>query len=222
MRFRTEHAGSASKSAQPAPPVMESTVNDCIRSRKLRYRRLRGQEQHQGLGQRRRHRTGGSRRRRQTASGLASAANHRRAGDHSAAARRLPQAGQSAVVGARTARSGRGSAPGNRGLGDPGHQAGVGFFLRLSAWAVRRHRPAGRRTLAVAVVLADVEPCPRQSHHHDHGQGHARGVPVDPPGRRGGARHDRSTGCPAGQLRDARPRTAPRCCSSPAVRVSRR
>ena len=30
-------------------------MNDCIRSRKLRYRRLRGQEQHQGLGQRRRY-----------------------------------------------------------------------------------------------------------------------------------------------------------------------
>ena len=47
-------------------------------------------------------------------------------------------------------------------------------------------------------------PVTGEPHHHHHRQGHARGVPVDPPGRRGGAWHDRPAGRAAGQLRDAR------------------
>ena len=49
-------------------------------------------------------------------------------------------------------------------------------------------------------------PVKGEPHHHHHGQGHARGLPVDPPGRRGGTRHDRAAGGAAGQLRDARSR----------------
>ena len=85
-------------------------------------------------------------------------ARHRRAHHHAAAARRLSQAGQPVVVGARTARPGAGGAPRNRRLRDLGHQAGMGFLLRLSARPVRRDRGVGRRALALAVVLADFEP----------------------------------------------------------------
>ena len=44
------------------------------------------------------------------------------------------------------------------GLGDAGHQARLGFQLRLRAWPVHRHRAAGRRPVALALVLVDVEP----------------------------------------------------------------
>ena len=86
---------------------------------------------------------------------------------------------------------------------------GWGFSLRLRTRPVRRHRPAGRRPLAVAVVLADVDPgrggtVGATTHHHDHRQGDARGLPVDPPRRRRRAGHHRAAGGAAGQLRDAR------------------
>ena len=62
------------------------------------------------------------------------------------------------MVGARTARPGAGGAPRDRGFGDAGDQAGVGLLLRLRAGPVHRHRRADGRPLAVAVVLADVDP----------------------------------------------------------------
>ena len=60
--------------------------------------------------------------------GLARPAHDRRTHHHAAAARRLPQAGQSAVVGARAARPRGRGAPGDRRLRDAGHQAGVGLL----------------------------------------------------------------------------------------------
>ena len=49
-------------------------------------------------------------------------------------------------------------APRDRRLRDAGHQAGLGLHLRLPAGPVHRHRAAGRRALALAVVFADLEP----------------------------------------------------------------
>ena len=85
------------------------------------------------------------------------AAHDRRADHHAAAAGRLPAAGEPVVVCARAARPGGRGAPRDRRLRDVGHQAGLGLQLRLPARPVHRDRSAGRRTLALAVVLADVE-----------------------------------------------------------------
>ena len=73
-------------------------------------------------------------------------------------ARRLPQTAQSVVVGPRTARRGRRRTQRDGGLGHGDDQAGLGILRRLPARPVRRHRPAGRRPLALAVVLADLDP----------------------------------------------------------------
>src|SRR6476661_5066099 len=53
---------------------------------------------------------------------------------------------------------GGGGPPGNRRLRDVGHQARVGLLIRLPARPVRRHWAVGGRSLAVAVLLADIQP----------------------------------------------------------------
>ena len=146
-------------------------------------------------------------RRRGTTSGWTRAARDRRADHHAAAARRLSQAGQSAVVGAGTARPGlevrretvdSATLVIKPGWGfsfdyQPGQYVGIGVLID-GRWRWRSYS-----------LTSSPGATGRLAHHHHHGQGDARGLPVDPPGRRGGARHDRSAGRAAGQLRDARP-----------------
>ena len=67
------------------------------------------------------------------------------------------------------------------GFGHPGDQAGLGLRLRLPARPVHRNRRAGRRPLAVALLLADLGAAHRQGSpslgqdRDHHGQGHAGG-----------------------------------------------
>ena len=86
-----------------------------------------------------------------------------RAHHHAAVARRLPAPGQSAVVGAGAAGPDPGGPARDAGLRDAGHQAGLGLQLRLRTRSVHRHRAAGRRPLAVALVFVDVQPAHRRA-----------------------------------------------------------
>ena len=96
----------------------------------------------------------------------------------------------------------------------PGQYVGIGLLVD-GRWRWRSY----------SLTVDPRAPTGRQhgiAHHHHHRQGHARGVPVDPPGRRGGAGHDRATGCAAGQLRDARPGAGVGAVPHRAARASRR
>ena len=99
-------------------------------------------------------------------------------------ARRLPAPGKPAVVGARTAWPDRRGAHGDRGLGDDRDQAGLGIRLQLPAGAVHRDRPAHRRAMALAVVLAHLAAELGEQADLHRGQGDARGFPVEPPRQR--------------------------------------
>ena len=95
--------------------------------------------------------------------------------------------------------------PGDRRRRHAVIRPGWGWIVRPPARPVRRHRRAGRRALALALVLADLGPGPRQGHDRDHGQGDARGLPVRPPGPRPRAGHDRAARGAGRGVRAARP-----------------
>ena len=123
------HAGAA----LPARAALTLHCSDWIRDRRLRYRRFRGQElrsrSRPSVADTVRPKVAGAREH----PGWHAAAHHRRADHHAAAARRLPEAGQPVVVGARTARSGAGGAPRDGRLRDLGHQAGLGFHASTTS-----------------------------------------------------------------------------------------
>ena len=138
---------------------------------------------------------------------MARAAHHRRPDHHAAAARRLPQAGQPAVVGARAAgqvvevrRETVDSAtlvikPG-WGFSfdyDPGQYIGIGLLVD-GRWRWRSYS------------LTSTPVSDGRTNHHDHREGDARGLPVHPPRRRSRAGNRRPARRAAGQLRHARPR----------------
>ena len=79
----------------------------------------------------------------------------------------------------------------DRGLCHGVDQTGLGLFRRLPARSVRRHRTSGGRSLALAVVLADIDPAPRQEADRDHRQGDAGGFPFLAPRERCRSGHDR-------------------------------
>ena len=74
----------------------------------------------------------------------------------------------------------------------PGQYVGIGLLVD-GRWRWRSY------SLTSAPVTSG-----RVAHHHDRGQGHARGLPVHPPGRRRRARHRRAACRAAGELRAAR------------------
>jgi hypothetical protein len=78
---------------------------------------------------------------------------------------------------------------------------GWGFSGDYQPGQYLRHRTAGWRPLALAVLLADVNPTARQEVDLDHRQGHSRGLLVITSGQRSRARHGCSARGPEGQFR---------------------
>ena len=78
---------------------------------------------------------------------------------------------------------------------EPGQYIGIGVLMD-GRWKWRSYS-----SLTSEAPVGSGRP-----YRHDHRQGDAGRLSVNPPGRRGGARHDRPVGRTAGQFRHARPR----------------
>lgn len=140
---------------------------------------------------------------------------------HAAAAGRLPESGQSALVGpgaagrvvsVRKETSDSATLEIKPGWGfhfdyHPGQYVGIGVLIDAAgAGAPTADVSAGDERLARRTP----GPACRRfgAHHHHHRQGDARRIPLDPPGQRPGAGHDRAPRRPAGKLRARRSGTA--------------
>ena len=121
-----------------------------------------------------------------------------------AAARRLPGAGQPAVVHARAARAGRAGRARDAGRGHRADQARLGV-AGAPARAVPAPGHRGRRRAPLARLLADLRPRARRRLHLDHAQARRRRQGLAVPVQRRAPRRDRAAGRRRRHVRAARP-----------------
>src|SRR5512144_207516 len=128
------------------------------------------------------------------------------AADHAAAAGRLPEPDQPAVVDPRAARAGRGRAAGDRRRGHVGDPPRVGLD-RPPGRPVRGRRGGDRRGAPLAHLLADL-PGRRPGPPVDHGQGHPERAGLPPAGAPHPPRRAAASARGAGRVRAAEPGAA--------------